>query len=242
MTAVPPGKPNPPSLEDVARLTNAIGPPRPVGSDGYTAGWEVMARVVQRTLDPGGKFDLEIYLSGFGRPDSAKFNIKFPQGFLGEQPSRQQPGKNCFGWLTVEVEYRFGESQLGTVEIPYLKEGVFELNPVGVTVHLNLGPFLPATDPVSYGLEPWDLVPTTGELYEHGKPPFHIQAVVSPKVAPGDYTVPIVLSYLTEDEVKTARVDLEIHVRPFWERRWFQLAVLGLTIATVVASVVAVVH
>jgi len=252
------------------RVLGPIVPTNP--PDNFGAAWEIAARVQRRSFDPDDPVKIELFLTGYGRCSSAKLTVYIPDGIFSERKndSGKEPA-NYVGTIRSSIgqAVRPGlptnggpESQTLEAPIPRIQESRFGYP--GVTITLNSGNFLDrfsANETPGQDVRPRRLEVgwTVGERKWDDVAPISIEARISPKPTPGDHTIPLVLTYMTQGKVLSARTfppmftgtferrvrtstfTLNVHVSFFWEQDWFQWFVIGGTVAGMILGAVAVV-
>lgn len=236
-----------------------LGPPVPIEQHStLKPSWEISARVVQRTLKPGDKLQIEMFVTGYGRCDFGKLALFLPGGLLKyEQSPPEALTKRYVAKMTANISWggtrvvlpagQAEESKLLDVEYPLYHPTVLYYDAPGGVQMLHPGIFLDCwggedpKDPLAPRLRSETINMTAGEAALYGRPPYVIDATIDPKAPPGDYTLPLVLTYQHGEEIQTSTFSLDLHVTPFWERRWFQIvagAAVGLTIASGVVALI----
>lgn len=215
-------------------LSGAIsGAPDPA----IEASWEVSARVIQRTLDPGDRIDIQVFFTGYGPVSTAKITWYFPENLLAAIPDSAAPHA-----LTHQIE--------ATANVGYLFDDQSRVSAAALTsdkhlfpgssglIRLTRGYFYPAAVP-SQGIDlgnpiPWnpEVCMVVGER-ARPSPPITMSGRISEDAPTGEHSVPFVLTFRTQDKVKTSAYHLELHIRPFWERRPFQILA---AVAAILAS------
>jgi hypothetical protein len=258
-----------------------LGPPVPVlPPDNFEAVWEIAARVQRRSFDPNDPVRIEVFLTGYGRCSSAKLAAYFPDGlFARRQNDTGREPPQFIGKVRSSVmqavrrtapEDAAPESPLVEVPMPKIQESRFDYP--GMVMILNSGNFL---DRFAAGETPgqfarrrsqeigwtvgerkWSDVDQTGSEVA----PVSIEATIAAEPTPGDHTIPLVLTYMTERKILLASSDdspeftghferramtstfaLNIHVSFFWEQDWFQSFVIGGTITGIILGAAAVI-
>jgi hypothetical protein len=236
-----------------------LGPPVPIKQPStLEPSWQISARVVQRTLKPGDKLQIEMFVTGYGRCDFGKLALFLPGGLLKSEPS--PPGaltERYVAKMTANISWaggtvavpadQAGESRSVDVEFPVHHPTVLYYDAPGGVQMLHPGVFLDSwagedpKDPLAPRLRSTTINMTAGETALYGRPPYVIDATIDPKAPPGDYTLPLVLTYQHGKQIQTSTFSLDLHVAPFWERPWFQVVAavaVGLTIAAGVVALI----
>ncbi len=234
----------------------AIGPSIKLDSwAGVEPSWEILARVSGTTLDPGSKLRIEVYLSGYGRVDSAKLVVAFPAGLLqnflvpGGSDSHPRDAKVTTRSHSVAFNdaAQSGSGPGPPVEFPSAETQTFYSNEgggglamdLGFSLELfNLGAKFPS--PLVAQERSVRLVQTAGEVRLNSSGPVNFDATMSANAHPGDHFIPFVLTYMVDKKVRTSTFTLQLHIRPFWERAWFQYLAAGALVLASAASVAAI--
>lgn len=236
---------------------NAPERPIPIGpvvalSDQYTfeGSWELTARVHQRTLSPGDELLIEVFLTGYGPCSSAKVVAYFPSGLLGV--SHNFPGQEPSDYMTeVKFGVRYVTADLTDsagvsvrIEYPSQHEESYRRAEGELIINLDQGNFMNSVirtqNPYELTRRRQEIEPVTGETYMGALAPLSLSAKINKKAKPGDHTVPFVLTYKTGNTIRTSTFNLDIHIVPFWERKWFQRVVSGALIIGLFAGLVTI--
>lgn len=199
------------------------------------AEWALVARAFAREVDPGQELEIELYFSGWGRPDAAKLTYYFPKGLVDDD--RESLPLEVLTTLAYKVERLEVEGKIESRETAFEAPQKSKLRAVGGYTILSPGNFLP--DLGRHGLK--DINLTSGERPWPSGSPVRLRAPVSQKAQTGSHTITFVLTYVRGARVKSSMGQIEIHVRPIWKRWWVQVAVIASALVALVSGVVALV-
>ncbi len=249
----------PPSKDAQGRPVQVVSPSVIRGDPLSTEpNWEVVPRVKHHTLDKGEELEIQLYYCGYGIPDWAKVSFYPPLGLFKSRP-HPQTGWEGFGTLNVEHSISTGvppgvdehnipagTRMIATKDIypiPIDEYGSSSAVPLAVFFPLLIAPKPDADPVVDWGkrvvgeVDVAESNPTGPDLH---RPPTRITAIISQSADPGDYSIPIILTYSAGGRIKSSTSRLEFHLKSFWERAWFQTVVgisAGIAIAAAVITV-----
>ncbi|HEV2317743.1 MAG TPA: hypothetical protein VGV89_09260 [Thermoplasmata archaeon] len=241
--------------QDILKF-NPVGLPRIVGSkDEVECAWEIVARGLRRTIDPGEVVTVPLYVCGFGKPDWAKLVFYPPAGLF--DATYRDEANHGLGPIVFVSQIKLarltgapsspGQPTIFEVgkeyEFPVAVPEAAGFNELGGAFGIPLPMFsfraLPDDPPIVFQPAKEDRDrPVVGEVdfYPPGAPvgtrivpPMLVRARINAAAAGGDYTMPVVLVYEDGGKITTNVEDIEIHVRPFWERRSYQILAAVLT-------------
>ncbi len=224
-------------------------------SDVEEASWELAPRVEKHTLGWRDRLVVQIYFSGYGIPRWAKLSFHPPLGVLGTTSrSDERPHISVTSSVSMGMPQGIAENAIprGTRVYAYRDFHTMETSQHGADLKVPIAHFFPLlTSRDSEGsrdlkdaeedqghrtvaeVDIKDVTPQGGEIRY---PPYIVQARIPFWAAAGDYSIPFVMSYETGGYVKSSSYRLGFHIKSFWEKAWFQAAVLGVAIAAVVIA------
>lgn len=201
-----------------------------------------------------------MYYSGFGVPDWAKVSFFPPRGLF---KSRPHPRTGWEGFGTISVEHSISTGIPPGVDEHNIPNGTrmiavkdvysIPIDEYGSSFAVQLALFFPLLIAPSPGAEPvvdWgkrvvgevDVARARPVGPDTHRPPTRIAAIISESADPGDYSLPVTLTYSAEGRIKSSTSRLEFHVKSFWERSWFQTVVgvsAGIAIAAAIVTLLA---
>lgn len=215
--------------------------------------WEVVPRVRRHTLNVGDELEIQLYYCGYGVPDWAKVSFYPPLGLFRHKP-HPQTGWEGFGTISVEHSTSTGippgidEHNVpdGTKMIAAKDVYSIPIDEYGSSFAVQLAMFFPlliAPSPDAQPVIDWakrvvgevDVLEPCPDGPDTHKPPTMITAIISESADPGDYSIPVVLTYSVGGKIKSSTSRLEFHVKSFWERSWFQ-TVVGVSAGIAIAA------
>ena len=213
------------------RLTEDVAP-----SERFAPRFEILARTAQRTIDPGDPLSIEIYLTGAGGWDAAKLSYVFPKGFLEKDPA-DQAGRRAVGQgrMTISIEQITLPTGGSAVVVSAKDSFRSPIDEAGGVLMFNRGYF----SAIRQGEFPDMLPQIAGEFNVGGHAPIMIDTRVAAATPPGSYSIRFVLTYTKDEKAYTSSYDLPLHIRSFWERRRWQVALATAVFFTAVTGVVA---
>ena len=207
--------------------------------------YELIVRPFKRTLNRGEGFLIAVYVSGYGRLDGGKIVFFFPYGLLAPStfpvvhPETPAAGSVEMGIALAKHSPTGAEVVAPASRNPlHVGSSTAPLSMTGNIIEFNRGFGFSDRPMAQAGYVPR----VASEVEMENTPPILIRGKIYERGPPGDHDIPFVLTYVTGDKVKTSKSTLQMHVRHWWERPIFQLAVFAAAIATVAGIVLAVLH
>jgi hypothetical protein len=225
-----------------------------------------VVRGARRTLDPGETLEIRVYFCGWGAPDWTKLSF-FPPPELFDPtyryPEDRPLGDPGCGPLAVETQAKaMGASAHDrsrpakpdvTYEWAYRKPESTGFPVTGGMIGILPSAFFPLLDLTGGSIDVDNFVVNKGrkdrltvseaEMVDragfHG--PLVIRGKVNGAATGGDYTIPLVFTYAHESKVQSSAAELEVHIRPWWERPSYQALLAASGLIVVGASFVALV-
>jgi len=190
--------------------------------DGAAVALNVVPVVENASLEDGETLNVDIYVSGTGRPDYAKLHVQHPYPRAIEEVTVQ---------YAVDVEEGTGRVVAGD-------EGAYEINEaatstVGYTAILSPAYF------AQVRRDGRTLDQIYGEKKHDGHPPIDLSIDIAPDAPPGDYELVCTLTY-SRDGVVTQSVErVDFHIQNIYEANIELIAIAIISSLLLVANTLA---
>jgi hypothetical protein len=194
--------------------------------DDFGASWAIAARVRTRTLDPGERVEVEVFLSGVGRPESTKLCGVIPESIFDPEAGGDFSSN-------IAAVGTFGTDGVSRLEAAAYNPDGRPLSGGVFSITFSKGFTLPVTPAER---SPSDYI-VAGEQGAGGSAPALLRWTLPKWAPPGDHAVPLVLTYVTRGQAQTSAYEVLLHIRPWWERPLYQALIVVSTIVLLAAAV-----
>jgi hypothetical protein len=218
--------------------------------------WEIAARVEKQTLGWWDDLVVHLYFCGQGIPKWAKLSFYPPLGVFGST-SRTSEERCILITSTVSAWLPNGVREDAIPKNAELRairdEHTMKTSQHGASMKVPQAYFFPllvSSNPkgsrrIEDAVTDWgrrtvgevDFTEQTPAGLDKRYPPYTVRLPVAWLAAPGDYSIPFVLTYETESATRSSTYQLNFHIKSFWEKAWFQATIVA---TAVVASAVAI--
>lgn len=244
------GTAEPRDLDLSGHPEHLVGAPVPIGRHGPSPSWQIAARVSAKTLDPGQQISIEVYFSGEGPVDSAKLFFRVPEAL-----DCSNHGFASIAWREERTVQEPNSPELGSRYAKFARADTRIEGSTGMLLDLTPGFSLPPPRTIppfehigsatlaagEFRVETEKRQPNKNEPDFFSHPPVWLRWILPRGVPPGDHEIPFVLTYSKGKDIQTASYTLSVHIRPFWERAWFQALVVGSFVLAVAAAILGVI-
>jgi len=189
--------------------------------------YSIVTRNRSPRVNPGGKVEIEIFLSGHGVPDKNKLNIQWSSPYI---INKKDPGNVilCLG----SIDDKTGKPSK-TLELPR------PIDKIGMIISLNKLVFkeMPSLarkgdkEAIETELRPvvseyaWN--ETTGGF----DPPILLKVNIAEDVPQGDYDISFTFTYGNEQNLSQDHKSVQFHITSWWERNQGWVTPIGVSIA-----------
>jgi len=179
------------------------------------------------SVRPGEKVEIEVFLSGHGKPKKNKLHIQWSLPYV---INKEDPGFfiSCIGSYLDEVT----EKPQPCSGKSYVQK--HRLNPTGITVILNEGQFLEISSQLEDSwVSEFGISPVMSEGMWDDEPPILLSINTTKNAPSGDYDVKFILTYGNEQNLLQDYKTVPFHITSRWERHKGWIVPTGVIIALV---------
>jgi hypothetical protein len=192
--------------------------------------YSIVSRNRTPRINPGGKVEIEIFLSGYGMPENNKLYIQWSSPYI---INRKDVGilTSCIAFIedrtTGKTQPAAGNKFADSPDNPPLR-----LLPTGATIILNRGYF--SDDPVfskDKGASKSKLVPIMAESSWDDLPPLYLKLNTAKDAPSGDYDISFIFTYGDSQNLLQDYKLVQFHITSWWERNQGWVVPIGVVIA-----------
>jgi len=187
--------------------------------------YSIVTRNRNPRVHPGGKIEVEVFLSGHGVPEKNKLFVQMSSPYILNQ--------NNVGVVISSIGCA---SNNVTGELRPVSGGQHvqtrELTPTTLIAILNKGYFLEI--PVEVAGKPsndWEIGRVMSEYLWDGHPPLLLSINTAKEAPPGDYEITFTFTYGNSQNLLQDYKAVQFHITSWWERHQALIAGIGLFIA-----------
>jgi len=190
--------------------------------------YSIATRPRNYSVKRGDNVEIDIYLTGLGIPDEGKIFILFSSPNIIDVASK--------GVLTSCIQFSPKKLKGKDTITPVSGEKYverFDLDPNGVTIHLNKGYFLPVPKlPIVSRGQPL-MAEVMAEKQFDGYDPISVSLKTLSKAKSGDYKIDIALTYRYKSTLKQASKTVDFRITSWWDRNQWWILTAGAIIALI---------
>ncbi len=189
--------------------------------------YSIVTRNRTPKVKPGGKVEIEVFLSGYGMPKKNKLNIQYSSPYI----INKEDSGNLSSVIAFYNDNNTGEAK--PVSGKKYKKG-HKLDHIGACVIINKGYFLKVPrEPREGEVAKSEINRVMSENSWDNEPPLLLSLNISRDAPPGDYDITFILTYGDEQNLLQDYKSVPFHITSWWERNQGWIGFVGVTIALI---------